>query len=76
MLSVEKLVAGRRYLMTYENKKQGEKKKFTARINWIEDRGEFWYIGYSPDTMDAVWGACKVKKEGKYNAVNVTFANL
>ena len=68
--------AGKRYVITREAS-SGCVKRFPAVINWVEDRGDFWYIGYTPDDFRICrWGTLKVKKQGKYKAVNYSFAAI
>lgn len=51
--------------------------RFVARVNWIEDRGDFWYIGYTPDDFRVCrFGALKVKKDGKFKSVNYRFEEV
>jgi hypothetical protein len=39
-------------------------KDFKAQINWVEDRGEFWYYGYTPDDpMNGAWGCARQYKD-------------
>ncbi|KAB0577212.1 hypothetical protein EI53_01234 [Fusobacterium naviforme] len=69
------LEAGKRYMVTRET--SSTVKRFPATVNWIEDRGNFWYIGYEPDDFRICrWGTCKVKKQGQYKAINYTFAAI
>lgn len=67
--------AGKRYIVIRETEK--EVRRFTAMITWVEDRGDFWYIGYKPDDIRVCrFGTLKVKKVGKYKAVNYSFENI
>lgn len=55
----------KRYMLVRENKKDGTVERFPVKINWIEDRGDFWYVGYTPeDLTNCRFGAEKVKKAG------------
>ena len=71
--------AGKRYLITRNAKAVVE--RFTALVTNVEDRGDFWYIGYTPERdknghKRCEWGYCKVKKYGKYNSVNYEFEEV
>lgn len=67
------LEAGKRYIVT-ETRRGQVKRQFPAVVNWVEDRGDFWYIGYAPDDWRICqFGAIKVKKQGLYKAINYTF---
>ena len=69
--------AGRRYEMTHTNNKQGTQKRFTATVTSVEDRGDFYYVGYKPDNIRVCrFGYCRVKKNGRYNAVNYDFKEV
>lgn len=59
----------------------GTEKKFTAVVNWVEDRGDRWYIGFEPDTWQGrlhicQWGTCSVLKQGQHKAINYTFEEV
>ena len=67
--------AGQRYMVTREDK--STVRKFAVVVNWIEDRGEYWYVGYTPDDFRICrWGCCKVKKQGKYERINYSFSAI
>lgn len=67
------LEAGKRYTVTETRCGQVER-RFTARVDWIKDRGDHWHIGYTPDDYNVCrFGAVKVKKQGKYKVINYTF---
>lgn len=67
------LEAGKRYIVTETRRGQVER-RFTAVVNWVEDRGDFWYIGYTPDDFrHGRFGALRVKKQGLYKVINYTF---
>ncbi len=68
-----KIEAGKHYTIT-RNGRGTDERSFTATVNWVEDRGDFWYIGYTPDDFRICrWGCCKVKKSGQYKAINYRF---
>lgn len=63
---------GKKYVVTREDRNTTT--NFVATIHSVEDRGDLWYIGYTPDDFRICrWGYCKVKKNGKYGAVNYSF---
>lgn len=67
--------AGKRYLVTRED--LNTVRRFTARVNWVEDRGDFWYIGYEPDDKRVCqFGAVKVKKVGQFRRINYSFKEV
>ena len=71
--SVIEVLPTKRYEITRETSK-GDVRRFTATIDWVEDRGDFFYIGYTPDDFRICrFGALKVKKNGKYKAINYSF---
>jgi hypothetical protein len=71
------LEAGKMYNVEKTNKKTGRSVNFTATINWVEDRGDYWYIGYKPaDIRICRFGACRVKKSGEYAAINFKFKEV
>lgn len=50
---------------------------FIATINWIEDKGDSWYIGYAPDDIRVCrWGCFHIKKEGIYEKINYTLREV
>lgn len=64
--------AGKRYTLIKETKQTVT--NFKVTVNWVEDRGDFFYIGYTPDDFRICrWGTCKIKKNGKYKAINYKF---
>lgn len=65
--------AGKRYTMI-RNVRGTDERAFEVTVNWVEDRGDFWYIGYEPVIHRiCMWGCCKVKKHGQYKTVNYRF---
>lgn len=67
--------AGKRYEITREDKVSA--RRFLGTVTSVEDRGEFWYIGYTPDDFRVCrWGYCKVKKNGLYKAINYSFKEV
>ena len=67
------LEAGKRYIVT-DTRNGKVARQFTAIVNWVEDRGDFWYIGFTPDDFRICrFGLTKVKKQGRYKAINYTF---
>lgn len=67
--------AGKRYMVV--RTKGRDISRFAARINWVEDRGDTYYIGYTPDDIRVCrWGCCSVKKNGKFKAINYSFERL
>ncbi len=67
--------AGKRYEMTRMAKNTVT--RFLATITSVEDKGDFWYIGYRPDDFRICrFGYCKVKKEGLFGAVNYSFKEV
>ena len=61
--------AGKKYRMIRETAKTVT--RFIATVTSVEDKGDHWYIGYTPDDFRVCrWGFCKVKKEGQYKAIN------
>lgn len=65
--------AGKRYTMT-RNVRGAYDRSFKVTVDWVEDRGDYWYIGYTPDDFRICrWGCCKVKKHGQFKTVNYTF---
>ena len=67
--------AGKRYEVTREDKVSA--RRFLAVVTTVEDRGEFWYVGYTPDDFRICrWGYCKVKKEGSFKAINYRFKEV
>ena len=79
-----KIEAGKIYVLTKTNAKQGTVEEFKARVDCIEDRGDKWYIGYTPIYGRHIYrnGGCRnhgkfgslsVKKEGSFAAINYGF---
>ena len=46
--------------------------RFMAEVTSVEDCGDHWYIGYKPTDFAKAcrWGFLKIKKEGRYKAIN------
>ncbi len=66
---------GKRYEITKHS--PGGTETFTATVNWIEDKGDSWYIGYTPDDFRICrWGCLHKKKEGRYKAINYDFREV
>ena len=64
---------GNKYEFTRIDEKEKTVKKFIATVTSVEDCGDFWYIGYEPEDIRVCrWGYKKIKKEGKYRAINYT----
>lgn len=69
-----KIEAGTRYIITRTDSKTGITEEFSATVEWVEDKGDHYYIGYKPDDIRiGRFGALKLKKHGQYRAVNHTF---
>ena len=67
--------AGKKYRMIRETAKTVT--RFIATVTSVEDKGDHWYIGYTPDDFRVCrWGYCKVKKEGQYKAINYRFEEV
>ena len=67
--------AGKKYKVTREA--VSTVTRFLATVTSIEDRGDFWYIGYKPDDFRVCrWGYCRVRKEGQYKALNYRFEEV
>ena len=67
---------GKRYEFTKIRAGKAEQ-VFTAKVTNIEDRGDFWYIGYTPDDFRVCrWGYLKIKKEGQFKAINYTLKKI
>lgn len=69
--------AGKKYKAVKQNFKTLEETAFIVTVNWVEDRGDYWYIGYEPDEKRICqFGACKVRKEGRYKVINWRFEEV
>lgn len=67
---------GKKYMMT-RNVRGVDEKAFPATVTYAEDRGDFLYIGYVPDDFRICrWGYCKIKKQGRYKAINWRFDSV
>lgn len=69
-----KIEAGVRYIVTRTNSNTETTEEFVVTVTWIEDRGNYYYIGYKPDDIRfGMFGAIKLKKHGQYKVINHTF---
>lgn len=60
--------AGKKYIIT--EKIKDKIRMFSARINYVEDRGEYFYIGYTPDDfIHGRFGAFRYYKDGQERPV-------
>lgn len=70
----EFLKIGKHYIMTQVHSKDGIQSQFKAKIDSVDDCGDYWYVGYQPEDIKyGRFGFCKVKKNGQYKALNWQF---
>lgn len=70
-----KIEAGKRYMITRDQ--NGVIMKFSATVTSVEERDEYYYVGYTPDDFRICrWGYSKVKKEGSWQHFNDTFEEI
>lgn len=76
-VSVQELIVGTSYkfVKTYSSgPNAGRIDNFVAKVTNVEDRGDFYYVGYRPqDVNRGRFGFLRVKKVGNYRAINYTF---
>lgn len=73
---MEKILAGKRYMMTLESKSEGIR-KFPVKITSVTERDDYFYVGYTPDDFRVCrWGYTRVYKDGKKRAVNTTLTPI
>lgn len=73
---MEKLVVSKSYLIT-ETRLGVQLRQFEAVITSIEDRGEYLYVGYTPeDFREGRFGYIRVYKDNRELAVVKTFKLL
>lgn len=70
----EFLKIGKSYTMTQVHSTDGIQSQFVAIIDSVDDRGDYWYIGYRPnDFKYGRFGFAKVKKNGQFKTLNWRF---
>ncbi len=70
-----KIEAGKRYMITRDEK--GTIIRFTATVTSVDERDEYFYVGYTPDDFRmGRWGYAKIKKEGRYKYFNTTLEEI
>ena len=74
-LKPEELRVGQKVELTYVHKAKTD--VFTARINWVEDRGDSYYFGYTPDDNTfGKWGCAHYYKSGHEKPYGVKIIRL
>lgn len=61
------------------NPNAGKTITFKAVIDWVEDLGDVWRIGYTPTNSPnyiCKFGNVKVKKSGSYRCINTYFEEV